>query len=83
MPWNLLPAAAALLTSPATSPWRRQQVLELQVFSEHDVRGCFESWKSHTEQCVASGGYYISAQWARIIQKLAKIPFLHVQAINL
>jgi hypothetical protein len=24
-----------------------------------------------------------TAQWVRIIQKLAKIPFLHVQAINL
>jgi hypothetical protein len=29
------------------------------------------------------GSNPIGAQWARIIQKLAKIPFVQVQAINL
>jgi hypothetical protein len=60
MPWNQLPAVAALLPSPAKSLWRRKLVLEIQAFSEHDFRGCFTVWKPHAEQCVVSGGYYVN-----------------------
>jgi len=32
----------------------------LSAENQHDVRGCFKDWKSHAEQCVVAGGYYIN-----------------------